>query len=120
MPSEATIRAEARWRAVVSGWSKSGQDITRYCAERGVSRWGFYRWRSRLERVERERRPEFVPVRVVEARRASGPAGVEVREATLKPCARLGSNDVFVRRGANSVTPTPDEHRRLITPLKQE
>lgn len=81
MAREATIRAEARWRAVVSAWSKSGQEVGTYCEEHGVNRSDFYRWRKRLQRLKR---PEFIPVHVVAretprgARPLTAGAGVEV------------------------------------------
>lgn len=41
---------------------------------------------------------------------------VSIGEAAIKPCARMWTNEIFVRRGANSVTPSPEEIRALFEP----
>ena len=39
----------AKWRAAIDEHSHSGQNVTAFCKERGISTTSFYEWRKRLE-----------------------------------------------------------------------
>ena len=62
------VRGEAWWRETVDAWRRSGKPVKRFCAERGVARSAFYRWRKRLSEAGdapvAARPARFAPVRL--------------------------------------------------------
>jgi len=57
--------SDARWRAIVDEWSKSGESVRDFCAKRELSRWTFYDRRRSLRPEVESSKPAFLPVRVV-------------------------------------------------------
>jgi hypothetical protein len=57
------------WQAHINGWRASGLSIDRYCAQNGISKTSFSKWRRRLAidaPAKRSRTPSFVQAVVIE------------------------------------------------------
>ena len=65
------LRLEARWRALLARYPKSGLSVRAFCAREQVKECGFYTWRRTLRLREQEQALSFVPV-VQSQREVSG------------------------------------------------
>ena len=65
--SKRNLRLEARWRALLARYPKSGLSVRAFCAREQVKECGFYTWRRTLrlrdqEQAKRAGTLSFVPV----------------------------------------------------------
>ena len=92
------------WRQVIGQWQASGQSVSAFCREHGLSEGGFYAWRKRF--VGQEQGPTFVPVRVIPD------TGVEPEAAAIE-VALVGGRLVRIRPGFD-----PETLKRLLGVLE--
>ena len=62
--SKRNLRLEARWRALLARYPKSGLSVRAFCARQRVKECGFYTWRRTLRLRDQEQAAalSFVPV----------------------------------------------------------
>ena len=53
-------RSREQWRAMLSGFARSGLSAEAYCRREGISSASFYRWRTALGNGGAQRRPVMV------------------------------------------------------------
>ena len=88
------LRKEQFWRQHLTAWRRSGQGIRKYCEKAGLAEPSFYAWRSLLAKRDQglpahalqsksqpteAPLPAFVPVRLVEGEKSTGPIEVVLR-----------------------------------------
>jgi hypothetical protein len=77
-------KAWKKWRQMISVQAASGQAITAFCRERGLSRQSFFAWKKRLQQAGPKDCENFVELKVTKAmvnaaESVRGQAAVEVR-----------------------------------------
>ncbi|RMF71127.1 MAG: hypothetical protein D6740_07175, partial [Alphaproteobacteria bacterium] len=76
-------RSSAWWRRTIEEWEQSGKPAKTFCAERGLPKTTFWKWRRRLRQDgDATKPPKFVPLRLgpapVAGQRQAQPSGVEI------------------------------------------
>src|SRR5437016_3390052 len=111
---------EQFWRRIVRQWGKSGQSVSAFCRQRGLSEASFYAWRRTLARRDAQT-VQFVPLRVA-------PRSLTPEQATAPsktPAAGDGSSadlELVLNGGRRlRIGPVFDEatQRRLLTLLEE-
>jgi hypothetical protein len=72
-------KAWTKWRKVVSAQARSGQSVSAFCRERGVSAPQFFAWKKRLSQAEASKFVEVTLAAAAPQARASRGAAIEVR-----------------------------------------
>lgn len=70
MGASRSSRTEARWRSLIAAQEHSGESVAQFAAQRGLNAATLYWWRSQLRRRDQVE-PEFVPIEIVDAKRAT-------------------------------------------------
>ena len=73
-------RARTDWAGLVAAWKVSGQSQTRFCQDRGLSRYRFGQWKVKLEGRDRRGGVRLVKVKGMKV----GPAGGEGGAGALR------------------------------------
>ena len=81
-----------RWQRRIRRQQATGMSIRAYCLLHGLHESAFYFWRRTLAERDRQAKPAFVPVKVVDAPAASGSA-IDIY--------LVGGRRVRVRRGCD-------------------
>ena len=78
LPESAGSRVRTDWTALVAAWKASGQSQTRFCRERGLSRYQFGQWKAKLEGRDRRGGARLVKVAGLKAGAARGLGGLRL------------------------------------------
>jgi hypothetical protein len=81
------------WGKLIAEQEASGQKARRFCRERGIGEWSFYKWRSRLRQVDTV---EFALLETV-------PAAVAVPDSGLELVLRNGER-LRIAKGVDAAT----------------
>lgn len=83
---ERDVNKERLWREAIRRWQRSGQTVRGFCREQGLSEAAFHAWRRTIARRDEpiasaaavERKPLFVPLRVMPTAAATAAVPLEL------------------------------------------